>query len=251
MWWAIAGAFVAGGLVVAALLNGTNIAAAEMFTAKTSMQGWAGAFIGSMFAAAVAWFVLRSTLRAEAVRVAEQSADAKEALETQLAEARENLERQQADSRRLMGEQAAADRDLAQHQRRIEAWAEFMATLRRFFQTPLDRPAFSNLVQDATAAYFRWSLYLASDEIALREGADFALGQVIIDARNSVFITRRENLTIDEADHKADSAYPKNPVMLVNLVKHGNSLHSDRTEDERAAATKWFTEMAEARPPRD
>jgi hypothetical protein len=65
-WWAWLAIGVVGGVAAtAALLEGTRIDHAAIWSADVAMSGWVGALLGAFLTGFVAWLVLSLTLRAD------------------------------------------------------------------------------------------------------------------------------------------------------------------------------------------
>lgn len=177
-----------------------------MWDEAVAWQGWAGSFAGALFAGLVAWVVLQKTL---------------------------------ATDRKRMHEQLTAETEAARVQKRVDAWAEFIALAREYFRFPVDNDAFSALEHRTTAAFFRWSLYMPPEAQGTVDGVDVVLSQIIASARGDVREARRRGGAATHLRSRADDS-------IAGLVRHGNDLHRGGTAASEASA--WFQERVDEAP---
>lgn len=204
-WVLLVGGFAIGVVSVMLILRGSEALASPAWQESIAWQGWAGAFVGTFFTGIVAWFVLRATLAADAAR---------------------------------MRDQLQAERNAAVDQKRVEAWSALVALARGYFRFPVDRDELGTLEQQATAAFFTWSLYMPAAKQDLVDGVDAALSGVIGSARHQVSAPREDASVTHLRSEKDD--------LIANMVSYGNALH--RHEADSTEAEAWFLARAAERP---
>lgn len=208
-WWVWLAIGLFCGVVPATLvIRGSDAFGSPALQEAVAWQGWVGSLIGALigaaFAGLVAWVVLSRTLAADS-------------------------------SRALIQEQSA--RELALGQKRIDAWADFMALIREFFWFPVGEDELVTLEMATTASFFRWSLYMAADEQDTVDGVDAVLSAIIGSAREDARQARGT---------RASRLRSGRDDLIAELGVHGNSLHRDGVDRREAIA--WFSDRVRESP---
>ncbi|QHT54729.1 hypothetical protein GXP71_00510 [Cellulomonas sp. H30R-01] len=195
-----------------------------------AFDGWVGAILGALASIVVAVFVLRRTLRHD----------------------RDQFERQLDEERGRFAEQLERERSLGLEQRRMEAFADFLAELTEYRMYPFNWEVRRDLERRVRMSVQRWAMFVAPPDVAFLSRVERSAEAVIRSAQDHLHEQAERGGWFDDDGEEIEPTAVGDGVTtgyVDGIVSWGRTWHVD--PERRAAADEWFkTSFPESRHPR-
>lgn len=197
---------------------GSGVAGGAL-AADVAFDGWVGAVLGALASIAVAVFVLRRTLRHD----------------------REQFETQLSEERIRFSEELERERSLGLEQRRMEAFADYLAELTEYRMYPYDWKDRRDLERRLRMAVQRWGMFVAVSDAAFLGSVERSAEAVIRSADRHL---RQQEELGGWFDEEGEPIEPtavgdgQTTGYVDGIALWGRAWHAD--PDGRNAAEQWF-----------
>ncbi|MBO3090020.1 hypothetical protein [Cellulomonas dongxiuzhuiae] len=187
--------------------------------ADVAFDGWVGAVLGALASIAVAVFVLRRTLRHD----------------------RDQFDAQLSEERTRFAEELERERSLGLEQRRMEAFADYLAELTEYRMYPYDWSTRRDLERRVRMAVQRWAMFVSPSDAAFLASVERSAESVIRSANQNLELREVQGGWYDEAGEEIEptAVGDRRTTGYVNgIALWGRAWHVD--PDGRDAAEQWF-----------